>query len=359
MRDNFWKHKRVFITGHTGFKGSWLSLWLQTMGAEVKGYSLAPPTKPSMFEVADIGAHMQSDLNDIRDLSRLSDSIRSFEPEIVFHLAAQSLVRESYLQPLETYAINVMGTANLLDSIRKCPSVVAAVIITSDKCYKNQEVRRGYTEEDPMGGYDPYSNSKACAELVTDSYRASYFNQADYAVHGVAIASARAGNVIGGGDWADDRLIPDLVRAFNMGKPVKVRNPDSVRPWQHVLDPLRGYLMLAQRLCEAGPDYAEGWNFGPDVSDHQPVSWIIEQMIKYWGEGAGWLPELEQQPHEATLLSLDCKKAREKLGWAPRRDLNSALKSIVEWHQQWQAGADMYKVTQGDIEEFMGRESDH
>jgi CDP-glucose 4,6-dehydratase len=357
MTNEFWNKKRVLITGHTGFKGSWLSLWLQMLGAQVKGYALAPPTTPSMFEVADIGRQMISEINDIRDFASLQSSVKEFRPDIVFHLAAQSLVRTSYQLPLDTYAINVMGTANLLEAIRACGGVAAVVIITSDKCYRNREMEEGYTEEAPLGGYDPYSNSKACAELVTDSYRASFFNAARYSEHGTAVASARAGNVIGGGDWAIDRLIPDSLKAFSNQQSVTIRNPDSVRPWQHVLDPLEGYLMLAEQLCLEGPVFAEAWNFGPDPAAHKPVRWIIERMIHYWGAGASWQQDSTWQPHEATLLSLDCSKARNRLAWAPRSDLETALRSIVDWHRQWQAGADMRNLTRLNIEEFMGRKT--
>jgi CDP-glucose 4,6-dehydratase len=359
MTREFWKNKRVLITGHTGFKGSWLSLWLQMLGAEVKGYALTPPTTPSMFNVADIGRNMQSEISDIRDFSTLQSSVSAFQPDVVFHLAAQSLVRTSYQLPLDTYAINVMGTANILEAIRACGSVAAAVIITSDKCYRNREVEEGYTEEAALGGYDPYSNSKACAELVTDSYRASFFNASNYADHGTAVATARAGNVIGGGDWAMDRLIPDSLKGFSNNQPVTIRNPDSVRPWQHVLDPLEGYLTLAEQLCLKGPAFAEAWNFGPDPAAHRPVRWIIERLIDFWGKGAGWQQDSAQRPHEATLLSLDCSKARSRLAWAPRCDLETALRSIVDWHRQWQAGADMHEVTRLTIEEFMGREINH
>ncbi len=359
MINEFWDKKRVLVTGHTGFKGSWLSLWLQMLGAEVKGYALAPPTTPSMFEVAGIGRQMTSEINDIRDFPTLKASVKAFQPDIVFHLAAQSLVRTSYQLPLETYAINVMGTANLLEAIRGCGGVAAVVIITSDKCYRNRETREGYSEDAPLGGYDPYSNSKACAELVTDSYRESFFNATNYAEHGTAVATARAGNVIGGGDWAMDRLIPDSLKAFSESRPVVVRNPDAVRPWQHVLDPLEGYLTLAEQLCLDGPGFAEAWNFGPDAAAHRPVRWIIERMIDHWGTGARWQQETAEQPHEANLLSLDCSKARQRLAWVPRCDLESALRSIVDWHRQWQSGADMHQLTRLNIEEFMGRVPGH
>ena len=280
VNPDFWKGKRVFITGHTGFKGSWLSLWLQQMGAEVKGFSLEPPTTPSLFEVAKVADHMQSEIGDIRDLTKLSQSIVSFNPDILLHLAAQPLVRYSYREPVETYSTNVMGTVNVLEASRQANNLKTIVVITTDKCYENREWEWGYRENEPMGGYDPYSNSKGCAELVVSAYRRSFFNSNDTA----AVASARAGNVVGGGDWAEDRLIPDILRAFEKQQPVIIRNPLSTRPWQHVLEPLSGYLVLAQHLWQEGQTFAEGWNFGPKDDDCRPVQWILDKMVHFCGK---------------------------------------------------------------------------
>jgi CDP-glucose 4,6-dehydratase len=349
----FWKGKRVLLTGHTGFKGSWLSLWLQSMGAQVVGYALAPPTNPSLFEVAEVGKEMTSIIGDIRDLERLRAAFAEHRPEIVFHMAAQSLVRYSYIEPVETYSTNVMGTVNLLEAVRGMDSVKAVVNVTSDKCYENREWVWGYRENEAMGGYDPYSNSKGCAELVTASYRNSYFHPEKYKEHGVALASCRAGNVIGGGDWAEDRLIPDIMRAITQGEPVHIRNPHAIRPWQHVLEPLAGYLLLAQKLWEEGAAYGEGWNFGPNDEDAKPVSWIVERLTKVWGEGASWEPDGGDHPHEAHYLKLDCSKAKARLDWLPRWHLDETLGEIVDWQKKYQQGADMKAVTLEQIDIYL------
>lgn len=330
MKPEFWRGKRVFLTGHTGFKGSWLSLWLQSRGANVVGYALAPPSKPSLFDVAQVAQGMVSLHGDIRDLEQMQKTMAQHQPEIVIHMAAQSLVRYSYQNPVETYATNVMGTVNVLEAVRQTSSVKAVVVITSDKCYENREWIWGYRENEAMGGYDPYSNSKGCAELVTAAYRQSFFNKVG---HKVAVASARAGNVIGGGDWAADRLIPDMVRAVTEGRPVQIRNPHAIRPWQHVLEPLSGYLKLAQKLYEEGADYAEGWNFGPGDDDAKPVQWIVERYTQLWGEGASWTLDQAEHPHEAHYLKLDCSKARMRLDWQPKWSLAQALENITLWHK--------------------------
>jgi CDP-glucose 4,6-dehydratase len=332
----FWKGKRVLLTGHTGFKGSWLSLWLQSMDAQVLGYALIPPTNPSLFEVAVVGEGMTSIIADIRDLPKLRAVFAEHKPEIVFHMAAQPLVRYSYIEPVETYSTNVMGTVNVLEAVRGTGSVKAVVNITSDKCYENREWAWGYRENEAMGGYDPYSNSKGCAELVTAAYRNSYFHPDKYKEHGVALASGRAGNVIGGGDWAEDRLIPDIMRAITQGKPVNIRNPHAIRPWQHVLEPLSGYLLLAQKLYEEGASYAEGWNFGPNNEDAKPVQWIVEGLTKSWGEDASWVLDGGDHPHEAHYLKLDCSKAKMRLCWQPRWHLDETLGKIVTWHKAYQ-----------------------
>lgn len=342
----FWQGKRVFVTGHTGFKGSWLSLWLHSMGAVVKGYALNPPTQPSLFDVALIDELIESEIGDIRDLAQLTASVTQFNPDIILHLAAQPLVRLSYQQPVETYSTNVMGTVHVLEAARHCVNLKAIVNITTDKCYENKEWVWGYREEEPMGGYDPYSSSKGCAELVTSAYRRSFL-----AEQGIGLASARAGNVIGGGDWAEDRLIPDILRAFEQNKAVIIRNPASTRPWQHVLEPLSGYLRLAQALYENPNHYAEGWNFGPKDEDAQPVSWILDKMTQHW-QGATWQLDTNAQPHEAGYLKLDISKAKARLSWQPTWTLETTLDYIVQWHKAWLAGNNMQLHCLTEITQF-------
>ncbi|MBD9356734.1 CDP-glucose 4,6-dehydratase [Methylomonas sp. EbA] len=353
---DFWRGKRVFITGHTGFKGGWLALYLHRLGAEIKGYALPAPTTPSLFQVADVASVLQHVEGDIRDLTCVMTEMQIFQPEFVFHLAAQPLVRYSYQQPVETYATNVMGTVNLLEAVRHTSSVKSVVIVTSDKCYENKEWLWGYRENEPMGGFDPYSNSKGCSELVTASYRNSFFPSERYAEHGVAVASVRAGNVIGGGDWAQDRLIPDIMKAFMVGEAVTVRNPTAIRPWQHVLEPVTGYVLLAEQLYKKGSRYAEGWNFGPSEADAQPVSWILEKLADLWGNGASWQIDGSEQPHEAHYLKLDCSKAKTLLGWGPRWTLAQALAMIVDWNLAYQQGKDMRQVCAEQLEQFLASE---
>ncbi|WP_226941194.1 CDP-glucose 4,6-dehydratase [Janthinobacterium violaceinigrum] len=349
MNAAFWAGKRVFLTGHTGFKGGWLSLWLQQLGAEVTGYALEAPTVPSLFEVANVARGMRSVIGDVRDGDAVKRAMAVARPEIVIHMAAQPLVRYSYVNPVETYATNVMGVVNLLEAVRATPGVRAVVNVTSDKCYENREWPWGYRENEAMGGYDPYSNSKGCAELVTAGYRSSFFNAEKYSEHGIALGSGRAGNVIGGGDWALDRLIPDMLRAIGASEPVMIRNPHAIRPWQHVLEPLSGYLTLAEKLYLEGPLHAEGWNFGPHDTDAKPVEWIIERMTQEWGAGASWLLDGQDHPHEATYLKLDCSKARGQLGWYPRWDIGETITKIVEWHKACDQGADMREMTLAQI----------
>ncbi len=355
-RPDFWRGKRVFLTGHTGFKGSWLSLWLQQMGATVTGYALAPNTTPAMFAVAQVGNGMTSIIGDVRDFAMLDATIKAAQPEIVLHLAAQPLVRLSYAEPRETYATNVMGTVNLLDAVRTTPSVRAVVVVTSDKCYENRELgsaHGGYVETDAMGGYDPYSSSKGAAELVTAAYRQSYFHPDRYAEHGVAVASARAGNVIGGGDWCEDRLIPDFIRAMTACDVLKIRNPHATRPWQHVLEPLAGYLQLAEHLVIDGAKFASAWNFGPADNDAHPVDWIAERLVGLWKNGAAWQLDGGNHPHEAKYLKLDSTKARTQLGWAPKLRLEDALGWWVAWYQAHGTGTtNLRDFTLGQIREY-------
>lgn len=352
IEQSFWKDKKVFVTGHTGFKGSWLCIWLNMLGADVTGYALEPPTDPSLFDICNVGDIVKSVTADVRDGKKLAAAINEVSPEIIFHMAAQPLVRDSYKNPVETYDINVMGTVNLLESVRLCGGVKAVINITTDKCYENVGQLWGYRESEPLGGYDPYSNSKACSELVTSSYRSSFFNPKDYSKHGVAVATARAGNVIGGGDWAVDRLIPDCVRAALTGEKILIRNPHAVRPWQYVLEPLAGYLILAERLYGEGTDYAEGWNFGPDDSDAKPVDWIVKRFCDKWGAGLGYILDGGDHPHEAGYLKLDCSKSKARLGWRPRWDLERTLDSIVDWTRAYQDGRHLRAVCFRQIDEY-------
>ena len=353
MNQQFWQGKRVFLTGHTGFKGGWLSLWLQQLGAEMTGYALESPTQPSLFEVACVGRGMQSIIGDIRDSDNIKRVMTDACPEVVIHMAAQPLVRYSYSNPVETYETNIMGLVHLLEAVRATPSVKAVVNVTSDKCYENKEWPWGYRENEPMGGYDPYSNSKGCAELITACYRNTYFNSEKYDEHGIAIASARAGNVIGGGDWAQDRLIPDMLRAISKGESVQIRNPGAIRPWQHVLEPLSGYLILAEKLYTNGTAYAEGWNFGPDDNEAETVGWVIEHLVQAWGSGAKWSVDNQQHPHEATQLRLDCSKARSRLGWHPRWGIDQTIDKIVDWHKAYDQGANMHEITLAQINSYL------
>ncbi|PMM49039.1 CDP-glucose 4,6-dehydratase [Vibrio breoganii] len=353
MSPDFWQGKKVFVTGHTGFKGGWLCLWLQEMGAVVKGYSLPAPTTPSLFEEAKVWERMLTEEGDIRDFTHLRQVMSEFEPEIVFHMAAQPLVRLSYDEPMETYSTNVMGTVYLLEAVKQVGGVKAVVNITSDKCYENREWVWGYREDEAMGGYDPYSNSKGCAELVASSYRQSFFNKDKYNEHGCALASVRAGNVIGGGDWADDRLIPDMLNAFSNGQSVEIRSPYAIRPWQHVLEPLSGYLTIAEYLYLQGSDFAEGWNFGPKEEDAKPVEWIVERLVQLWGDDAKWFLSEGEHPHEAHYLKLDCSKAKMRLNWQPVWDLNTTLEKIVGWQKAWLGKEDMKQYTINEIREYM------
>jgi CDP-glucose 4,6-dehydratase len=352
MDATFWNRKKVLITGHTGFKGSWLSVWLQMLGADIVGYALPPPTQPSLFETARIADGMTSIMGDVRDLEHLKSIIKTHNPEVVIHMAAQSLVRHGYCDPVATYATNVMGTVNLLEGVRGSESVRLVVVITSDKCYENREWLWGYREDDPLGGGDPYSSSKGCAELVISAYRRSFFSSDTHCNHRIVLASARAGNVIGGGDWARDRLIPDIMAAFMERKPVAIRNPDAIRPWQHVLQPLSGYLCLAERLWFKGPELAQAWNFGPDPEDAKPVSWIVDHLSHLWGDGARWELDHSEHPPESTQLRLDSSKARSLLGWTPKLSLLTSLELVVEWYQGYRQDRDMRLLTERQIRWF-------
>jgi CDP-glucose 4,6-dehydratase len=347
----FWNEKKILITGHTGFKGSWLSLWLQHLGANIIGFALPPPTTPNMFTVAHTAENMLSIMGDIRHFAEIRKVLDQYRPEIIFHMAAQPLVRYSYENPLETYTTNVIGTANLLEAVRHSDSVKAIVNVTTDKCYENKEWHWSYRENERLGGHDPYSNSKACAELVTSAYRNSYLKQRN-----IGLATARAGNVIGGGDWAQDRLIPDFIRGNINNKPVMIRYPHALRPWQHVLEPLSAYLQLAEKLYENPDQFSEAWNFGPNEADVKSVNWIADYITNLWGNGAGWILEEIPQPHEASFLKLDCSKAKAKLGWQPRWNLEKGLKETVSWYQAFESKENMRDVTLMQIKNFINHQ---
>lgn len=346
---NFWKNRRVLITGHTGFKGSWLSLWLDALGANATGYALAPPTEPSLFEQAHVGSAIRSIEGDIRDFEKFKTSIRDVHPEVIIHMAAQTIVRRGYEDPIETYSTNVLGTVNLFEAVRQLKHPCIVVNVTSDKCYHNREWVWAYREEDAMGGHDPYSNSKGCAELVSSAFRDSFFAPELYSEHGVALATARAGNVIGGGDWTANQLIPDLMRAFLAKEACLIRNPNATRPWEFVLEPLRGYLLLAENLAKDPAKFASGWNFGPVDDDARPVSWIANKLIDAWGEGARWIHDGSVHPHEANLLKLDASKAKRYLNWHPVLPLGSALEWIVDWYHAYERGKDLESITREQL----------
>lgn len=350
----FWKNRRVFLAGHTGFKGSWLTLWLSSLGAEVTGYALSPPTTPSLFDQAKLANAIKSICADIRDFARLKSAIAEAQPQVVIHLAAQSVVRRGYDDPIDTYSTNVMGTVHLFEALRQLDEPCVVVNVTSDKCYQNREWAWGYRENDRLGGHDPYSNSKACAELVTSAFCDSYFHQNGTGNFKIAVASARAGNVVGGGDWTSHQLIPDLVRSFLAKKPCLIRSPSAIRPWQFVLEPLRGYLSLAERLSENAPKFASGWNFGPAEEDAWPVSRIADRLVELWGGTASWCKDTAVHSPEAHYLKLDTSKARAVLGWQPALPLPMALDWIVEWYRTFQEEGDLRALTQAQIERYEG-----
>ena len=349
---NFFSNRKVLVTGHTGFKGSWLSIILNWLGADVYGYALNPNTKPDLYSLAELDKIVQSTIADIRDYDRLLKTLQDTQPEIIIHMAAQPLVIESYRNPRETYEVNVMGTVNILEAARFVDSVRVILNVTTDKCYENREWHWGYREIEPMGGYDPYSNSKGCSELVTSSYRNSFFNLKEYNNHKVAVATARAGNVIGGGDWAENRLIPDFFRSIIKGEKVKIRNPHAVRPWQHVLDPLSGYLQLCEELYASGPDFAQAWNFGPEDAESRNVEWIIGNLCELWGNGVEYELDKNVSPHEASYLKLDCSKAKALLNWNPRWNTTTALQMIVQWNKEYLLNSDMRQICVDQVEEY-------
>jgi CDP-glucose 4,6-dehydratase len=342
----FWLGKRVFLTGHTGFKGSWLALWLTHLGSSVKGYALEPPTSPSLFNEARVDNLIDSHIGDIRNQEMLHESMVNFNPDILIHMAAQPLVRYSYSEPIETYEVNVIGTAIVLESARSCSNLKAIINVTSDKCYENEELDKSYKEDDPMGGYDPYSSSKGCAELVTSAYRRSFLK-----TQNKGLASVRAGNVIGGGDWANDRLIPDILRSFDTNEPIMVRNPNATRPWQHVLEPLSGYLTLASKLYENFEYFAEGWNFGPEENDVQSVKWILDKMTAKW-PNSSWRDDNNINPYEAGFLKLDISKSKEKLDWNPTWELEHTIDRIIHWHRAWKNNEDIQQLCFTEIDNF-------
>ncbi len=348
---SWYEGKKILITGHTGFKGSWLSLMLSILGAKVYGYSLEPPTEPNLFNEARLDELVQTCFGDIRNYDSFLGYLKKVEPEVVFHMAAQPLVRHSYNEPLDTFTTNVMGTAHVLEAIRYVPAIKAVVVITTDKCYENKEWIWAYRENEPLGGHDPYSSSKACAELVTSSFRSSFFSHPD---NSTGIASARAGNVIGGGDWAVDRLIPDFIRAISKGEVLKLRNPNATRPWQHVLEPLTGYLLLALKLSGENKNFADAWNFGPLESDVKNVEWISAALCRLWGDRASYTIENAGvvHPHEANYLKLDSTKAMSNLGWHPRWNIEQTLTAVVDWQKSWLKGVNARKITEGQIEQY-------
>lgn len=348
---DFWKGKRVLLTGHTGFKGSWLAFWLKLLGAEVCGYALTPETSPNLFEILDLESGIESVIADIRDLEKLVKIAERTQPEIVLHLAAQPLVRRSYREPVETYGTNVIGTVNLLESVRRNSSIRSVVIVTTDKVYENSGLQRSCSESDRLGGFDPYSNSKACAELVVSAYRRSFFSEGD-----TLVATARAGNVIGGGDWSEDRLLPDVFRSIFFGEKLLIRNPLSIRPWQHVLEPLSGYLKLAEELYKGKSGFADAWNFGPNEQDSRPVEWILSEIGKVWPNFRGWKIDRSTQPHEAHILKLDSSKAKEELLWLPKLNLAEAIGLTAEWYKDFQDHRDLISTTRQQIEFYMGKQ---
>jgi len=353
MNSNFWKNKKVLLTGHTGFKGSWLSIWLKKLGVELVGFSKDIPTKPSLFEIAKVSEGMTSITGNIEDFTAIQKVLKENKPEIVIHMAAQSLVRKSYEEPINTFATNVMGTVNLLQAVKTTGSTLVLINITSDKCYENKGTEKAFSENSPMGGYDPYSSSKGCAELVTSAFRDSFFNLKEFDQHGCSLSSVRSGNVIGGGDWAKDRLISDIMNNISKRIPTQIRNTRSIRPWQFVLEPLFGYLILAQRMWEEGKEFSEPWNFGPDETDCKSVKWILEKISKELDDGFSWKEDTRDNPHEAEMLKLDCNKAKKRLGWKTKLDVNETIEWTVNWYKEYFKNSDMKQYTENQIDKFI------
>ena len=353
MNSNFWKNKKVLLTGHTGFKGSWLSIWLKKLDVELVGFSKDIPTKPSLFEIAKVSEGMTSITGNIEDFTAIQKVLKENKPEIVIHMAAQSLVRKSYEEPINTFATNVMGTVNLLQAVKTTGSTRVLINITSDKCYENKGTEKAFSENSPMGGYDPYSSSKGCAELVTSSFRDSFFNLKEFDLHRCSLSSVRSGNVIGGGDWAKDRLIPDIMNSISKRIPTQIRNTRSIRPWQFVLEPLFGYLILAQRMWEKGKEFSEPWNFGPDETDCKSVKWILEKISKEWDDGFSWKEDTRDNPHEAEMLKLDCNKAKKRLGWKTKLDVTETIEWTVNWYKEYFKNSDMKEYTENQIDKFI------
>ena len=350
MNPDFWKDKKILLTGHTGFKGSWMSLWLQEVGAKVTGYSDSIPTNPSLFEVAEVEKGMNSIIGNVKDLEKLKKVISDYEPEIVIHMAAQSLVQGSYENPVETYSTNVMGTVNLLEAVRKSEKTKVVINVTSDKCYEEIEVERGFKETDPIGGHDPYSSSKGCSELITSAFRKSFFENKNS--QKISLASVRAGNVIGGGDWAENRLVPDIMKGILKDESIKIRNPNFIRHWQHVLDPLNGYMILAEKLWNNEENYSESWNFGPIDDNAKPVSWMLDKFNEYWENGINWQQDTNEFNHENNFLKLDSTKSKTRLGWMSKIDLELAIKLIVDWYLEFKNESNMNKITKKQIQFF-------
>lgn len=350
---SLYRGKKVLITGHTGFKGSWLSFWLNSIGAEVRGFSLPPDHETNLYDLIIDELEYNSTFGDIRDYDKLSKVVAEFMPDFVFHLAAQPLVRKSYEFPIETYETNVIGTGNLLKSIKELDKACATVIVTTDKVYQNNEWHYPYRESDRLGGYDPYSSSKACTEILVDSFRNSFFHIEDYEAHGKAVATARAGNVIGGGDWSSDRIVPDIVNSLLSDTPISIRNPNAVRPWQHVLEPLGGYLLLGLSLVEKPTEFATSWNFGPALSDHLTVKDLVEISIHCWGKGEFVFANLEDQPHEAGLLKLDINKTMSQLDWHPKLNSTESIQKTIEWYKAYSSGTDAVELLENDLKQFI------
>ena len=352
MNSDFWKNKKILLTGHTGFKGSWLSIWLKKLGVELIGFSKDIPTKPSIFELAKVSEGMTSIIGDINDFSLIQKVIEKNKPEIVIHMAAQSLVRRSYENPIETFATNVMGTANLLQSINTTKNTKVVINVTSDKCYENSGAETIFSEDSPMGGYDPYSSSKGCAELVTSSFRNSFFNAKEFDDHKLSLSTVRAGNVIGGGDWAKDRLIPDIINSISNRTPVRIRNIKSIRPWQFVLEPIHGYLLLVEKMWNNGKNFSESWNFGPEESECESVEWILKKISDECDDKFSWEYDIENNPHEAKILKLDCTKAKKRLGWNTKLNTDEAIKWTINWYQEYFKRSDMKACTENQIDQF-------